>query len=377
MESCLSAELSRIGQDLAPQLAAESVPRVLGLVERFGMFIDRAFCVKRLADVSAAHVDAFVRSSTSEGRVPSVATMRLRRSTLRSLFRTARELGLVEGDPTIDVALPSRTNEAARALTDLEVQRCRRVALEDLSSTRLTVPWALGEATARTAEIPYSCPADLDLARARVWIHGSSNTEARWGALTKWGVAQLERHLREHPAQCGTQSLTFRGSGNPESRRAHSSQAIHETLRRAGLAADPDVRPSSLAAWAGRQVLCSTGRIDVAARALGMRSLDGAARLLGWDWTCDTSGAKRNFRAGLPSGLRSWSGSRRSSRTRRSTARGADPRGGSSAWGPPPRLPRVHVVDLRSVDQRLRQRPPGRSGTLTPRRLGHPPRPHP
>ena len=140
MELCLNAELSRVGEELVPRLAVESVPRVLGLVERFGRFVDRAFDVTRLADVSAAHVDAFVRSSTSDGRVPSVATMRLRRSTLRSLFRTARELGLVEGDPTIDVALPSRTNEAARALTDLEVQRCRRVALEDLSSTRLDGP---------------------------------------------------------------------------------------------------------------------------------------------------------------------------------------------------------------------------------------------
>jgi integrase/recombinase XerC len=57
--------------------------------------------------------------------------MRLRRSTLRLLFRTARDLGLAEGDPTMDVVLPSRTNEAARLLTDLEVQRCRRAALED------------------------------------------------------------------------------------------------------------------------------------------------------------------------------------------------------------------------------------------------------
>jgi hypothetical protein len=79
--------------------------------------------------------------------------------------------------------------------------------------------------------------------------------------------------------------LTFRGSENPESRRAHSSQAIRETLQRAGLADDPYVRPASLAAWAGRQVLCATGRIDAAARALGMRSLDGTSRLVGWDWT--------------------------------------------------------------------------------------------
>jgi integrase/recombinase XerC len=212
--------------------------------------------------------------------------MRLRRSTVRLLFRTARDLGLVEGDPTLDLVLPSRTNETARPLTDLEVQRCRRAALEDLTSTRLAVPWALGEASARTAEIPHLRVGDLDLAAGRVWIHGSSNTEPRWGSLGTWGVAQLERHLRDHAPGDRDASLTHRGSENAESRRAHSSQAIRETLQRARLTTDPYVRPASLTAWAGRQILSATGRIDAAARALGMRSLDGAARLIGWDWTC-------------------------------------------------------------------------------------------
>jgi integrase len=265
-------------------LSLESRPRVLGLVDRFGRFVVRAFGVTCLADVAPTHVEAFVRSSTADGGLPSVATMRLRRSSLRLLFRAARDLGLVRGDPTLDLALPSRTNEAARPLTDLELQRCRRAALEDLSSTRLVVPWAFGEATARTAEIPHLRVGDLDLPGARVWIHGSNNTEPRWGTLTAWGVTQLERHLREHSPANDDASLTHRGSANPESRRAHSSQAIREILQRAGLTTDPYVRPASLAAWAGQRVLCATGQIEMAARALGMRSLDGAARFIGWDW---------------------------------------------------------------------------------------------
>jgi len=273
------------------RLSIESRPRVLGLLDRFGHFVGRAFAATSLAEVTAAHVEAFVRSASANGELPSVATMRLRRSTLRLLFRTARDLGLVEGDPTLDVLLPSRTNEAARPLSDLEVQRCRRAALDNLTSTRLAVPWALGEATARTAEIPHLQIHDLDLGAGRVWIHGSSNTEARWGSLTPWGLAQLERHLREHPPARDDASLTHRGSENPESRRAHSSQAIRETLRRVGLTADPYVRPASLAAWAGHQVLNATGRIDAVARALGMRSLDGAARFIGWDWTTDDGSA--------------------------------------------------------------------------------------
>jgi integrase/recombinase XerC len=282
----LDGELEEIFCRLDGQgrLSPDSCPRIVGLAKRFRAFAERAYGVVCLADVTPDHASAFIASQSADGRLPSVATMRLRRSTLRLLFRAARELGLVTGDPTVDLVLPSRTDEAARPLTDLEVQLCRRVALEDLTSTRLAVPWALAEATARTAEIPHLIVADLDLAQSRVWIHGSSNTEPRWGALTRWGVRQLERHLRERALTDGSASLTYRGTKNAESRRAHSSQAIREVLQRAGRTVDPSVRPQSLAAWAGRCVLSETGRIELAARALGMRSLDGAARFIGWDW---------------------------------------------------------------------------------------------
>jgi integrase/recombinase XerC len=89
--------------------------------------------------------------------------------------------------------------------------------------------------------------------------------------------------------------LSLSRTSNSESRRAHSSQAIRETLRRAGLLADSEVRPASLTAWAGQQVLNETGRVDEVARALGMRSLDGAARLIGWDWAGDEGGLEEAF----------------------------------------------------------------------------------
>ena len=60
--------------------------------------------------------------------------------------------------------------------------------------------------------------------------------------------------------------------------------AITETLERAGLAREPDVRPLSIVAWAGRRIFTETGRIDEVAKRTGVRSLDGAARLIGWEW---------------------------------------------------------------------------------------------
>jgi integrase len=270
----------------AQRLSDQSQPRVLGLIARFSAFVQRAYGLQRLDEVSVHHVEAFVRSSTvRDGASPSVATMRLRRSTLRLFFRTARGLALVTGDPTVDVVLPSRTNRAARPLTDDEVQRCRRASLHDLTSTRLSVPWALGEATARTAEIPRLTVSDVDLGNGRVWIHGSHNTEARWALLTAWGLSQVARRvsgLGSNPDP--TMPLAQSGSGNAESRRSYSSQALRETLTRADLADRAGVSPASLTAWAGVQVLTRTLRIDAVARALGVRSLDAAARAIEWNW---------------------------------------------------------------------------------------------
>ena len=70
-----------------------------------------------------------------------------------------------------------------------------------------------------------------------------------------------------------------------ESGQSSSSMAICDTLARAGLGDEPDVRPLSVTAWAGVKMFEQTGRIDTVARRLGMRSLDRAALLIGWDWT--------------------------------------------------------------------------------------------
>ena len=74
-------------------------------------------------------------------------------------------------------------------------------------------------------------------------------------------------------------------NGSPASGQASSCIAVSDTLVRAGLGDEPDLRPVSVAAWAGRSLLDKTGRIDAVARLLGVRSLDRAARIVAWDWT--------------------------------------------------------------------------------------------
>ena len=283
----LEGELGLVLAELkqAGLLSEQSLPRVWDLMCRFRVFAERGFQVGSLGEVLPLHASTFVTAPSSTVSRPTVATMHLRRSAVRLLFRFARELGLAAGDPTLDLKLPPRSRAAVRPLTDDEIPLCRAAALQSLTSTGLSAPWALAEATARTAELSHLCIADLDLAACRVWIHGSPRTKARWGRLSEWGAHQLERRLGVLARTSSSSTLlVYGGAGSPESRQASSCQAIGETLRRAGFRTEPDVRPLSVAGWAGAQVFAETGRIEAAARALGVRSLDGAARLIDFDW---------------------------------------------------------------------------------------------
>jgi integrase/recombinase XerC len=211
--------------------------------------------------------------------------MHLRRSALRLYFRTLRQLGLFEGDPTLDLELPPRSSLAMRPLTDDEVVLCRSFSLQTLSATRQPAAWALAEATARTSEIPHVRVSDLDFSNRRVWIHGSSKAEARWGYLSEWGATQLVRRVGSlKNALEADPAVAYEGRGSEQSGQTSSCIAIAETLMRAGIGREPDVRPGSVVAWAGRRIFEETASIEEAARRLGIRSLDRAARFIGWGW---------------------------------------------------------------------------------------------
>jgi integrase/recombinase XerC len=207
---------------------------------------------------------------------------------------TQRQLGVYDGDPTIDLVLPPRSFLAVRPLTDDEIVVCRSFSLQTLTATCQPAAWALAEATARTSEIHHILVSDLDFINSRVWIHGSSKAEPRWGSLSDWGAAQLARRvgsldnvLTDDPA------VAYEGRGSEESGQLSSCIAIAETLIRAGIGREPDVRPGSVVAWAGRKVFEGSGSIEEGARRLGMRSLDRAARFIGWGWAGEPSDGER------------------------------------------------------------------------------------
>jgi integrase len=161
---------------------------------------------------------------------------------------------------------------------------CRSSALRSLSETRLPAAFALAEATARTSELPNIRVQDIHLDQGTVWIHGGSKTFERLGTLSSWGADQLARRLRHLRKLPGVTPVVYEGKGSPQSAQASGCVAIATVLRAAGLGSEPDVRPASVAAWAGDTALRQRARIDEVARMLGVRSLDQAARLIGWKW---------------------------------------------------------------------------------------------
>jgi integrase/recombinase XerC len=252
----------------------------------------RASEVRALDAVSAGDARAFVLSATRYGEQPEVATQHARRTALRSLFRTARALGLADGDPTLDLRIPPRGTQVARPLTDGEVTLCRaaaRTARGASSSVRATA-WALGEATAVSSEITAARIADLDdRQRPRaVRLQGTARHDPRTVSLTEWGCLVIQRRVADLLADgAGAQTLlAYGGAAPPGGAKAQAAvcNALRDVLNAAGLLDEPDVRPASLRNWAGRCAFDAGQPLETVARFMGLRSLDATAEDIALDW---------------------------------------------------------------------------------------------
>ncbi|MEY2468294.1 MAG: hypothetical protein QOF21_992 [Actinomycetota bacterium] len=257
--------------------------RVSVVLERFRLFCERGHRVTRVDDVTADIAASFVRAATADGELPTASLMHFRRNALRLLFRSLRRTGADIGDPTLDLDLPRRSPVGARPLVDDEVLLCRGVSQWSLNDSRRATAWALAEASARSGELPFLRAGDVDLEQGRVWLHGGKKTAERWGHLTEWGQCQLERRLHLI-AWDVDRPLVYDGRDRSDAGQVSACVALFDIFERAGLQSDPGVRPASIAAWAGRQVLVETGRIEEVARRLGIARLDRAARFIDWSW---------------------------------------------------------------------------------------------
>jgi integrase/recombinase XerC len=252
------------------------------LAERFERFCVDGFGLACLDDASPTVARSFVTAADPDGRLAGVSLQRARRSAVRALYRCGREIGVATIDPTADIRLPALSTLRARPLTDDEILECRAASTWSLTSDRRAVAWALAEATCRSGEIPNVLAGDVDNRTGALIIRGGGRCQPRQGQLTEWGREQISIHLASDPDPASP--LVYAGDSPRLGGLVSANSAISQVLQRAGLADEPDVRPSSVVAWAGTKVLERTGRIELAADALGLTSLDSAASFIGFDW---------------------------------------------------------------------------------------------
>jgi integrase len=278
------AELAIASLDASGHLTPASAERLWRLIRRFGTFVERAHGLQLASDISPKHVRSFLEASTGSGTAPSAATMHLRRTAVRLLFRQAAKHGAGMGDPTAGIELPPRSYLSFRPLADDEIELGRSFARNSLSATREPAAWALSEAGARTSELPGVRVCDVDLNLGVVRIAGGAKTAPRWGSLTAWGLVQLRRRIEHLEAQGPEVPLICAELGGRTRARANAYASVRASLVRAGLGDEPGVCPNSVVAWRGASAIRAGSSIEQVARMLGIRSLDRTASFIGWDW---------------------------------------------------------------------------------------------
>ncbi|WP_234796992.1 site-specific integrase [Mycobacteroides chelonae] len=272
-------------------MSAQTLDKFTLLARRFIRFA-AAHDVTTLDAVDHGLVAKFVaakgRSRHGQVAPAAIATMHNRRAALRAYFRTARRLGLVLHDPTADVDVPDRQAAALRPLADDEAALVR-LFCEHSTPTRHAATAALLLAGAHTSELGHIRISDVDTAAHTVWSHGSTKHRARALPLDTWArrvIAQRIAHLTERGATGETVFCTG-SDGSDAQRQARVCVTIRDVLTRAGLSTTTGIKPSSLTAYAARQVFEETGRIELAAKLIGSGSLDGTASLIGYQWRQD------------------------------------------------------------------------------------------
>ncbi|MGW2280212.1 hypothetical protein [Streptomyces sp. NPDC001770] len=279
--------------------------------DKFGLLAGRfeRFATVRgaliVSDVTPELAEDFIHAlgRSRHGRVADSAdaTMYLRRSVLRTVFRTMRSLGLTDTDPTRDIVLPARTPGEVRPLAEDEVIDLRHQASFITRPSRHGAAAALALAGLNSGEIGHIAVQDLDLEGHRVWAPGSTKTDPRWCPLGDWGLNVLARRAefvsaRQLRSVSALQArLAVGDAPAPDATlQARVCVALKDLLRRIGLDHQRDIKPASITAWAGVEVYQKTGRIEDVALRLGLRSLDRAATVIGHTWhepsTADATG---------------------------------------------------------------------------------------
>jgi hypothetical protein len=280
-------ELARVLADWAadPAFAELTLARMGEVATRFGRYVTNSG-YDTFRDLDTEVCAAFIDAPTRTGANPTANTRHFRRTTIRTLTRTLRQLGVAAPDPTIDIILPARDGTVLRPLTDDENTLCRTTSfVVEARDTRRPAAWALAETTATTGEITMLTTRHLhdDGTTIEVELPGGRGAHARIVTATTWATLILRRRLDELEPGAPLVHRSIRPAGSGAAQAAVCN-LISVVMRANDLQADPGVRPASVRLWRARHEFLATGSLEAAARLVGARSLDRLADQLDHQW---------------------------------------------------------------------------------------------
>jgi integrase/recombinase XerC len=225
-----------------------------------------------------------VLAPNDDGTPPATGTACSRATTGHRIFNTWHELGLISENPIHGrtLRIPRTPRCFTRPIFGAEMADCMRGVFSRREVTSTGAVFSLCRTGGVGSEIAKLTADDINLENGEVMFPGSKNTVARIVVLDEWGLDMVARHLaapvyaRKSYAGHTFGALTM------------VNMVPTRALKRAGLWNPPEgIRIGSVRLWAGVHELDRTGRIEDAARILGIPSLDRTAELLGIDWMPD------------------------------------------------------------------------------------------
>ncbi|MEU0147364.1 hypothetical protein ABZ119_15610 [Streptomyces sp. NPDC006288] len=276
------------------RLSAQTAESYIKVGERL-LHFSTALGLTRLDDITDTVAQTFVDAPGRDRRgrlitTPADSTRRVRKSGIDALFAESRHLGLTTKAPLLDLpCIPRSVPRPVGTLTAHDIEVLRFHAERGMPQTRHATVLGLLLSGLHTGEIGYTTVSDLDLRHARIWACGTTHTTARFCPLDDdWSIRVLRLRASfviEHSNAYNSGTLATIADSPAYRRQASVCTAFGETVRSGGIVAEGrSAAPRDVSSWLAAKIFERTGQIADVALRFGLSSLDGAARLAGYQW---------------------------------------------------------------------------------------------
>ena len=217
-----------------------------------------------------------------------------RQAVASAFFHTCFRLGITDQNPA--QALPARKSRDryVHPFTPEQIDRLKGQAASRHKETKGPAALALVLLGCSSGEVGAITARDVHLAAMLVNANGGGDRYTqRWLPIDDpWCFDQLAARLRaladKYPDDWQDRYVAYDPQpgkdDNPRRRAAATSMTVGKIIERAGLKVNGVTRVASITEYVARRVFLATGKVEAVAARLGLRKLDDAAHLCGYDW---------------------------------------------------------------------------------------------